>query len=79
MDDKTPEQRLYCKFRAQFGCLSSEIHHDSQKAYGSNASKYSTVCKWVHCFKEDRESIDKNEPRGGRSISVVADKKVVND
>ena len=75
MDGKISEQRLYCKIRAQLGFLPTEIHADLQKVYGNGASKYATVCKWVCCFNDGRESIE-NDPRVGRPVSVLTEKNV---
>ena len=44
-----------------------EIHADLQKVYGNGASKYATVCKWVHRFNDGQESIE-NDPRVGRPV-----------
>ena len=75
MDGKISEQRVYCKIRAQLGFLPTEIHADLQKVYGNGALKYATVCKWVHCFNDGRESI-KNDPLVGRPVSVLTEKNV---
>ena len=52
-----------------------EIHADLQKVYGKSALQYATVCKWVRCFNDGRESID-NDPRVGRPVSVLMEKNV---
>ena len=75
MDGKISEQRVYCKIPAQFGFPPTEIHADLQKVYGNGALKYATVCKWVHRFNDGWESI-KNDPRVGRPVSVLTEKKV---
>ena len=75
MDGKISEQRVYCKIRAQLGFPPTEIHADLQKVYGNGALKYATVCKWVRCFNDGRESIE-NDPRLGRPVSVLTEKKV---
>ena len=75
MDGKISEQRVYCKRRAQLGFLPTEIHADLQKVYGNGALKYATVCKWVHCVNDGRESIE-NDPRVGRPVSVLTEKNV---
>ena len=46
-----------------------------QRVYGNGASKYATVCKWVRCFNDGRESIE-NDPRVGRPVSVLTEKNV---
>ena len=46
-----------------------------QKVYGNGALKYATVCKWVHCSNDGRESIE-NDPRVGRPVSVLTEKNV---
>ena len=46
-----------------------------QKVYGNGALKYATVCKWVSCFNDGRESIE-NDPRVGRPVSVLTEKNV---
>jgi histone-lysine N-methyltransferase SETMAR len=75
MDGKISEQRVYCKIRAQLRFLSTEIHADLQKVYGNGALKYATICKWVRCFNNGRESIE-NDPRVGRPVSVLTEKNV---
>ena len=75
MDGKIPEQRAYCKIPAQLGFLPTEIHADLQKVYGNGALKYATVCKWVHCFNDGRESIE-NDPWVGRPVSVLTEQNV---
>ena len=75
MDGKISEQRAYCKIRAQLRFPPTEIHADLQKVYGNGALKYATVCKWVHCFNDGRESIE-NDPRVGKPISVLTEKNV---
>ena len=75
MDGKISEQRVYCNIRAQLGFLPTEIHADLQKVYGNGALKYATVCKWVRRFNDARESIE-NNPRVGRSVSVLTEKNV---
>ena len=67
--------RVYCKIRAQLGFLPTEIHADLQKVYGNGALKYATVCKWVHRFNDDRESIE-NDPRVGRLVSMWTEKNI---
>ena len=73
MDGKISEQRVYCKILAQLGFLPTEIYADFQKVYGNGALKYATVCKWVHCFNDGRESIE-NNPHAGRPVSVLTEK-----
>ena len=46
-----------------------------QKVYGNGALKYATVCKWVRCYNDGRESI-KNDPWVGRPVSVLTEKNV---
>ena len=75
MDGKISEQSIYCKIQAQLGFLPTEIHADLQKVYGNGALKYATVCKWVRCFNDGRESIE-NDPRVGRPVSVLTEKNV---
>ena len=75
MNRKISEQRVYCRIRAQLGFLPTEIHADLQKVYGNGALKYATVCKWVCCFNDGRES-NENDPRVGRPVSVLTEKKV---
>ena len=75
MDGKISEQRVYCKIRAQFGFPPTEIHADLQKVYGNGVLKYATVCKWVRCFNDGRESIE-SDPRVGRPVSVLTEKNV---
>ena len=75
MDGKISKQRVYCKIRAQLGFPPTEIHADLQNVYGNGALKYATVCKWVRCFNDGRESIG-NDPRVGRSVSVLKEKNV---
>ena len=75
MDGKIPEQRVYCKIQAQLKFPPTEIHADLQKVYGNGALKYATVCKWVRCFNDGRESIE-NDPRVGRAVSVLTEKNV---
>ena len=70
-----PEQRVYCKIRAQLGFPPTEIHADLQKVYGNGALKYATVCKWVHHFNDGRES-NENDPCVGRLLSVLTEKNV---
>ena len=72
---KISEQRVYCNIQAQLGFPPTEIHVDLQKVYGNGALKYSTVCKWVRHFNDGWESID-NDPRVGRSVSVLTEKNV---
>ena len=69
MDEKTSEQRVYCKIRAQLGFPPTEIHADLQKFYGNDALKYATVCKLVHLFNDGQESIE-NDPRVGRPVAI---------
>ena len=69
MDGKISEQRAYCKIRAQLGFTPTEIHTDLQKVYENGGLKYATVCKWVRCFNDGRESIE-NDPPVGRPVSV---------
>ena len=57
MDGKISEQKVYCKIRAQLWFLPTEIHADLQNVYGNGALRYATVCKWVRCFNDGRESI----------------------
>ena len=45
------------------------------KVYGNGALKYATVCKWVRCFNDGRESIE-NGPWIGRPVSVLTEKNV---
>ena len=73
--EKISEQRLHCKIRAQLGFPPTEIHADLQTVYGNGALKYATVCKWVRCFNDGRESIE-NDPRVGRPVSVLTEKNV---
>ena len=75
MDEKISEQRVYCKIRAQLGFLPTEIHADLQKVYGNGVLKYATVCKWVHCLYDGRESIE-NDPGVGRPVSILTEKNV---
>ena len=75
MDGKISDQRAYCKIRAQLGFSPTEIHTYLQKVYGNGALKYATVCKWVHCFNDGRESIE-NDPRVGRPVSVLTEKNI---
>ena len=75
MDGKISGQRVYCKIRAHFGFLPTEIHADLQKVHGNGALKYATVCKWVRRFNDGRESIE-NDPRVGRLVSVLTEKNV---
>ena len=75
MDGKISEQRVYCKIRAQFRFLPTEIHADLQKRYGNGALKYATVCKLVRRFNDGRESIE-NDPQVGRPVSVLMEKNV---
>ena len=75
MDGKISEQRVYCKIRSQLGFPPTEIHADLQKVYGNSALKYATVCKWVRCFNDGRESIE-NDPRVVRPVSVLTEKNV---
>ena len=75
MDGKISEQRVYCKIQAQLGFPPTEIHADLQKVYGNGALKYATVCKWVRCFNDGRESVE-NDPRVGRPVSVLTEKNV---
>ena len=63
------------KIRAQLGFPPTEIHADLQKVYGNGALKYATVCKWVCCFNDGRESIE-NDPQVGRPVSVLTEKNV---
>ena len=74
MDGKI-SQRVYCKIPAQLGFPATEIHADLQKVYGNSALKYATVCKWVRCFNDGRESIE-NDPRVGRPVSILTEKNV---
>ena len=46
-----------------------------QKVYGNGALKYATVCKWVRCFNDGRESIE-NDPQVGRLVSISTEKNV---
>ena len=57
MDGKISKQRVYCKIRARLRFPPTEIHADLHKVYGNGALKYSTVCKWLRRFNDDRESI----------------------
>ena len=75
MDGKISEQRVHCKILAQLGFPPTEIHADLQKVYGNGALKYATVCKWVCHFNDGWESIE-NDPRVGRPVSVLTEKKV---
>ena len=75
MDGRISEQRVYCKIRAQLGFPPTENHADLQKVYGNGALKYATVCKWVLCFNDGRESIE-NDPRVDRPVSVLTEKNV---
>ena len=75
MDGKISEQRVYCKIRAQLRFPPTEIHADLQKVYGNGALKYATVCKWICCFNDGRESIEK-DPRVGRPVSILTEKNV---
>ena len=72
---KNPEQRVYCKIRAQLGFPPTEIHADLQRVYGNGALKYATVCKWVRRFNDGRES-NENDPWVGRLVSVLTEKNV---
>ena len=47
-----------------------------QKVYGNGALKYATVCKWVHRFNVDQESIE-NDPWVGRPVSTLMEKNIV--
>ena len=75
MDGKISEQRVYCKIRAQLGFPPTEIHANLQNVYGNGALKYATVCKWVSCFNDGRESIE-NDLWVGRLVSVLTEKNV---
>ena len=75
MDGKISEQRVYCKIRAQLRFPQAEIHADLQKVYWNCALKYDTVCKWVRCFNDGRESIE-NDSRVGRPVFVLMEKNV---
>ena len=75
MDGKISEQRVYCKIRAQLGFPQTRIHADLQKVYENGALKYATVCKWICCFNDGRESIE-NDPQVGMSVSVLTEKNV---
>ena len=75
MDGNISEQRVYCKIRAQLGFPPTENHADLQKVYGNGALKYATVCKWVLCSSDGRESIE-NDPRVGRPVSILTEKNV---
>ena len=75
MDGKISEQRAYCKIRAQLRFPPTEIHADLQKVYGNGALKYATVCNWVRCFNDGRESIE-NDRRVGRLVSVLTEKNI---
>ena len=63
--EKISEQRVYRKIQGQLGFPPTQIHADLQKVYGNSALKYATVCKWVRCFNDGRESIE-NDPWVGR-------------
>ena len=75
MDGKISEKRVYCKIRAQLWFPPTEINADLQNVYGNGALKYATVCKWVCCFNDGRESIE-NDLRVGRPVSVLMEKDV---
>ena len=45
MDEKIPEQKVYCKIQAQLGFPPTETCADLQKIYGNGALTYATVCK----------------------------------
>ena len=75
IEGKISEQRVYCKIRAQLEFPPREIHADLQKVYGNNALKYATVCKWVHCFNDGRES-NENDPQVGWLVSVLTEKNI---
>ena len=75
MDGKISEQRVYCEIQAQLGFPPTEIHADLQKVYGNGALKHATVCKWVCCFNDGRESIE-NDPRVCRPVSILTEKNV---
>ena len=63
------------RFEHSSGFPPTEIHANLQKVYGNGALKYATVCKWVRCFNDGRESIE-NDPRVGRPVSVLTEKNV---
>ena len=46
-----------------------------QKVYGNGALKYATVCKWVCCFNDGRESIE-NDPWVGRPVTILTEENV---
>ena len=75
MDGKISEQRVYCKIRAQLRFPPTEIHADLQKVYENGVLKYATVCKWVRCFNDGRESIE-NDPQVGKRVSVLIEENV---
>ena len=75
MDGKISEQRVYCKIGAQLDFPPTEIHADLQKVYGKGILKQASVCKWVRCFNDGRESIE-NDPRVGRPVSVLTEKNI---
>ena len=75
MDGKISEQRVYCKIRAQLGFPPTEIHADLHNVFGNGALKHARVCKWVCRFNDGRESIE-NDPRVGRSVSVLTEKNI---
>ena len=61
--------------QAQLWFPQTEIHADLQKIYGNGALNYATVCKWVRCFNDGRESVE-NDLRVGRLVSVLMEKNV---
>ena len=45
------------------------------KKFMNGVLKSTTVCRWVRCFNDGRESIE-NDPRVGRPVSVLTEKNI---
>jgi hypothetical protein len=50
--DQQSEQRINMKFLVKIGQSGPEICQMLQQAYGEDALKWSTVFKWVQCYRE---------------------------
>jgi transposase len=67
--DQQLEQWINIKFHVKLGKKGSEICQMLQQAYGEDALKWSTIFKWVQCYREGRKDPTDNKRSGRPSTS----------
>ena len=69
------EQRTYVKFRTILEIPSKDIHEELVTVCGHEALSYSTVRRWVNCFRKGRTSVE-DAPRPGAPKLAINEEKI---